>query len=150
MNYSKLITAISGGLLALSVCAIAPAAYGAERDGERDGKKVALKTDKSDKDQDKSRDEKGGKAHAEWNGPSRTVTLSNLSGVSLQNIDIEIGGKDARDFGQTNDCGDKLDGNKSCTIRVIFHPKSAGAKSATIEVHTTGGSEVIQLSGTGV
>ncbi len=153
MDYNKFLSAIAGVLIILGACAIAPAAYGAERDSEQGAKKVALNKDRTDqdkKDKDAARDERGGAPHVEWNGPSKSVTLSNLGKQPLHLIDIKFRGRDARDFGQSNDCGETLDGKKSCTIKVVFHPTSTGVKSATMEVLTSGGSEVVHLSGTGV
>ena len=37
----------------------------------------------------------------------------------------------------------------SCTISVTFQPRTRGEKSATMEVHTSGGDESVDLAGSG-
>ncbi len=83
-------------------------------------------------------------------GIPHAVTLSNLSNMPLREIDISFSGKDSKDFRQQNNCGEKLAGKASCTINVTFMPRSPGAKSATMRVHTSGGDKAIYLTGTGI
>lgn len=82
-------------------------------------------------------------------GVPHAVRLSNLSNKPLEEIEIRFSGKNKGDFRQTNNCGEKLAGNASCVISVTFVPRTPGPKSAAMEVHTSGGNQVVYLSGTG-
>lgn len=82
-------------------------------------------------------------------GTSKAVTLSNLGNQPLRNINVKFGGNNPGDFSQTNNCGRILGNGKSCVINVTFMPKTTGSKSATLEVHTSGGAQVVYLTGTG-
>lgn len=82
-------------------------------------------------------------------GVSVPVTLSNQSNESLE-VDIRFQGNDPRDFTQTNNCGEKLMGQSSCVINVTFAPLASGARSATMEIHTSGGTKYVYLTGTGI
>ncbi len=83
-------------------------------------------------------------------GVPHAITLSNLTNKPLREIGISFSGKDGRDFHQQNNCGEKLAGEASCTISVTFTPKSPGAKSATMTVHTSAGDKDVYLTGTGI
>lgn len=83
-------------------------------------------------------------------GVPHAITLSNLTNKPVREIEIGFSGKDSRDFHQQNNCGEKLAGEASCTINVTFDPKSPGAKSATMTVHTSAGDKDVYLTGTGI
>lgn len=119
--------------LALSAYATVNVAYGEDKE-QHDGRKEARKGD--------DRELAKGVPHA--------VTLRNLSNIPLKEIEIRFSGKDRNDFNQTNDCHEQLAERASCTINVIFAPKSPGEKAATLEVDTSGGKQIVYLTGTGI
>ncbi len=83
-------------------------------------------------------------------GVARPVTLSNQGNKTVEGIEIRFSGNNPREFTQSNNCGEELKGKSSCVISVIFAPRTPGAKSATMEIHTTGGSKYVYLTGAGV
>ena len=82
-------------------------------------------------------------------GVSHPVTLSNQGSFPLD-VEIKFRGANPRDFAQNNDCGEKLQGQSKCVINVTFAPRTRGAKSATMEIHTSGGTKYVYLTGTGI
>ena len=79
------------------------------------------------------------------------VTLSN-NGVATLNISqIKIGGTDAGDFSQTNNCGSSLAVGSQCTIQVTFTPTKRGQRSAKLQVFddVNPSPQQIPLAGTG-
>jgi hypothetical protein len=84
------------------------------------------------------------------NQGGHSVKLSNLGHKPLTNIKIQFSGNDSGDFSQLNDCGKKLEKRDGCEINVIFTPKTPGPKSATMEVLTSEGTQVVGLTGTGI
>jgi len=84
------------------------------------------------------------------NEKKRVVTVTNVTDKPLNNINIKLSGKDSNDFNQTNNCGQKLGKGKSCTINVTFLPKTPGAKSATMEVLSSEGTQIVPLTGAGI
>jgi len=82
----------------------------------------------------------------------KPVTLSNLSDEVVNLTNIGIGGQNAADFSQTNDCGSQLGPRQSCHIKVVFDPTDRGARSASLDIAYDGlGSPLsVSLSGTGV
>jgi hypothetical protein len=62
------------------------------------------------------------------------VTLSNQGTVTLNISQVEIGGANAGDFSQTNNCGSTLEAGAQCTIQVTFTPTQTGARSAQVQV----------------
>ena len=81
-------------------------------------------------------------------GKDHEVRISNLSRKPLA-IEILLGGKDAGDFSQTNNCKSKLEERESCVVKVQFSPKTVGAKIAKLEVRTSQGVKDVTLTGTG-
>jgi hypothetical protein len=84
--------------------------------------------------------------------PPQIVTLTNLgqSPLLIQNIHF-IGGQ-ARNFGQTNNCGSSVPAQGSCSISVTFTPTEAGPKGAVLEVNDDGGAspQSVTVAGMGV
>ncbi len=134
MKPDKLLLSVASVLLASSAYITANMAYAEDKESEV---------------RSESRDGKGA-PEALAKGVAHAVTLSNLSDITLKEIEISFSGKDRSDFRQTNDCGERLAGKASCTINVTFLPKTAGPKSATMEVRTSGGSQAVYLTGTGM
>jgi HYDIN/CFA65/VesB-like, Ig-like domain len=81
----------------------------------------------------------------------RAVKLTNEGFTSLSISKITIGGTDAGDFSQTNNCGNSVPVGGSCKIEVTFAPTVTGKRSATLEVYDDGGGspQTAKLAGTG-
>lgn len=83
--------------------------------------------------------------------PTQTVTLTNISSISLNITSITLGGANKGAFSQTNTCGSTVAAGGTCNIDLTFTPASTGAKSATVTIsdNASGGPQTISLSGTG-
>lgn len=81
---------------------------------------------------------------------SQAVTLTNNAPTSLTISKIALGGTNAGDFSQTNNCGSSLSARASCTINVTFTPKGINTRTATLTVTDSGpgGSQSVSISGT--
>jgi FG-GAP-like repeat/Abnormal spindle-like microcephaly-assoc'd, ASPM-SPD-2-Hydin len=66
--------------------------------------------------------------------PPVPIKLTNVGKSSLIISQISIGGVDPGDFSQTNNCGSKVVGGGSCTIKVTFAPQAKGSRSAVLQV----------------
>lgn len=77
------------------------------------------------------------------------VTLTNAGGLPLSITGISLGGANAADFVQTNNCGTSLAVSASCAMDVSSKPVTAGGKSATLSVGTASGAMTVALSGSG-
>jgi hypothetical protein len=63
---------------------------------------------------------------------------------------VALSGTNANQFTVGNSCGSSVPSGTSCAISVTFWPTSAGAKTATLSVVTTGGgTKTVALTGTG-
>jgi len=80
---------------------------------------------------------------------SQTVTLSNTGGFPLAITLINI--PDSNSFAQTNTCGSSLGPGGSCTISVIFSPKTTGTITGTLTIDddATNTPQTVGLSGIG-
>ena len=76
----------------------------------------------------------------------QAVTLTNNQSSALTSISVSATG----DFAQTNTCGTSLAANSSCTINVTFTPTAVGARTGTLTVTDSAGTQTSSLSGTGV
>src|ERR1700723_2296215 len=65
--------------------------------------------------------------------PPVPIKLTNVGKSSLIISQISIGGVDPGDFSQTNNCGSKVVGGGSCTIKVTFAPQAKGSPSAVLQ-----------------
>jgi len=135
MKPTKLLLGIAGVVLAAGAYAAANAAYAEGKDAKENEKADVKEREADTKDMPK--------------GVPRTVTLTNASSMTIKELEVELSGKDRRDFSQSNNCGEELKGKASCTISVLFMPRTPGPKAATMEVHSSGGSTVVYLTGTG-
>jgi hypothetical protein len=79
------------------------------------------------------------------------VTLTNLSAMSQELQGEKFVGANKSDFAQTNNCGQFLAANSSCTISVTFTPGAAGSRSAELTPLSgnTYSPYPVSLSGTG-
>ncbi len=75
------------------------------------------------------------------------VTLTNVGDVALTLISTQIA---AGDFSVVNGCGNSLNARSSCSIGVLFQPKSVGAGSGVLTVSDQFRSQSVALSGTGI
>lgn len=62
-----------------------------------------------------------------------SVTVTNNGGDPLDITGISIGGANAGDFMQTNDCA-QLAADASCTVELSFTPSTEGARNATLSI----------------
>lgn len=88
-------------------------------------------------------------------GTTQSITLNNTGTATLTITSIVIGGSNAGDFAQTNNCGTSVASNASCSITVSFKPTAAGARSATVTVTdnsngVNGSAQTASLAGTAV
>jgi len=79
------------------------------------------------------------------------VKLMNIASTSLSISKITLAGAEAGDFSQTNDCGNGVPPESSCTIEVTFAPAAKGKRTADVEVYDDGGGspQKVALAGTG-
>jgi HYDIN/CFA65/VesB-like, Ig-like domain len=79
------------------------------------------------------------------------ITMTNIGQTAASINGITITGSNPGDFTETNNCGNSLPGNSSCTISVTFGPTTAGARSGVISVSIGGGGSPtgVPLNGTG-
>ena len=85
---------------------------------------------------------------------AQVVTLSNQGTAPLTISSIALGGTNAGDFAQTNNCptGSNILGvNSSCTINITFTSGAAGARSGTLVItdNDPTGTQSVLLSGSG-
>ena len=87
----------------------------------------------------------------------QNITLSNATGTAALTITangIAIGGTNAGDFSQTNNCGTSVAVGASCTIMVTFNPTSAtpSARTATLTLtdNAADSGQMVTLTGTAV
>lgn len=78
------------------------------------------------------------------------VTLTNTGAVALTVTSVSIGGVDAGEFSQSNNCT-KVEPLANCTIKVQFAPTAAGGSVANLMVsdNAAGSPQKVALSGTG-
>jgi hypothetical protein len=78
------------------------------------------------------------------------VTLTNTGAVALTVTSVTLGGVDAGEFSQTNNCT-KVEPAATCTIKVQFMPTAVGGSVANLMVadDAAGSPQKVALSGTG-
>jgi hypothetical protein len=79
----------------------------------------------------------------------QTVVLTNNQKKSLSITSITLGGTDPGDFTETSNCGVGRKAGWDCTIGVTFTPTATGARTATLTITDTVGTQTVQLNGTG-
>jgi len=85
---------------------------------------------------------------------AQTVTVRNSGAAPLAISSILLGGTNAGDFAQTNNCPlvpSLLAANATCTISATFTPSATGSRSATVTItdDAPGSPQALPLSGTG-
>jgi Gametolysin peptidase M11/Abnormal spindle-like microcephaly-assoc'd, ASPM-SPD-2-Hydin len=83
---------------------------------------------------------------------AKTITLRSTGDKALPITFIAIGGRNPKQFAQTNDCGTSVAPGASCTFNVTFKPIATGSLTAELIVTTGGGAgtKTVSLSGRGV
>jgi hypothetical protein len=84
------------------------------------------------------------------NSSPSPVTLTNEGNMALSVTGVSIGGTNASEFSQTNNCN-TVQPKTSCTINVTFSPTAAGGATANLMVADNAGtgSQMVGLAGTG-
>jgi hypothetical protein len=77
---------------------------------------------------------------------AQNVSVSNPSNAAVSVSSITTTG----DFAETNTCGSSVAANGSCAVNVTFTPTATGSRTGTLTVATSGGTDTVSLSGTGV
>jgi len=82
-----------------------------------------------------------------------TLTVTNVSSVTVNFSNIGVGGTNPGDFAiQTNTCGAALGAGSNCAVTVTFTPQAAGARSANLTFTDDAflSPQVVPLAGQGV
>jgi hypothetical protein len=80
---------------------------------------------------------------------AETVILNNDQTKSLGITSITVTGTNVSDFVEANNCGVGRKAGWDCTIQVTFTPGASGARTATLSIVDTVGTQTVQLNGTG-
>ena len=84
---------------------------------------------------------------------AQPVMLSNSGNAPLIISNLAIGGTNASDFNETNNCGGNVAAGTSCTINVMFAPTASGTRTGSLVLTDNATSPVspqtITLTGTG-
>ena len=82
---------------------------------------------------------------------SQSVTLTNNSSAAVNVTSVAIGGTNASDFTQTNNCVGSVASGGSCTVNITFAPAAAGRSTASLTIVTSLAANgiAVSLSGTG-
>jgi FlaG/FlaF family flagellin (archaellin) len=89
------------------------------------------------------------KAQAVGTSKTATVIVTNDQSTSLAINSVTVGGADPGDFGATSACKSSLKPAWDCTITVKFTPTVTGARTATLSIKDSAGTQTVQLNGTG-
>ena len=80
---------------------------------------------------------------------TQAISLANGGNIALSVTNISVTGANSSDFSQTNTCGTSVAAGSSCTISVIFTPSGTGARTASIAVIDSAGTQTTTVSGVG-
>lgn len=75
------------------------------------------------------------------------VTLTNAGDVALTLVGAQVA---SGDFSVVNGCGNSLNAHSSCSMGVIYQPKSVGAETGVLVVADELRSQTVALGGTGI
>jgi len=78
---------------------------------------------------------------------AKPARLTNNRSTSLTGISVSITGTNAGDFAQTNNCGTSIGAHSGCTINVTFAPSGYSARTATLKVTDSDGTQTSSLKG---
>ncbi len=82
---------------------------------------------------------------------AQSVTITNTGNQPVTISSIALGGTNAADFTETNNCPASLAVSGTCSINVTFSPTVAGTRTASLSItdNATGSPQSVTLSGTG-
>jgi len=83
-------------------------------------------------------------------GSPLTTTLTNVGAGPLVITGVSVGGANAGDFSQTNNCPSSLAQGASCAINVTFAPTATGTRTAVIRVGDSGAPKLSDVTLKGV
>jgi hypothetical protein len=82
---------------------------------------------------------------------AKTVTLFNNSASLLTNIVVSFTGPNASDFTEgTSTCTTTLAAGSTCTITVVFTPKTTTTETAALNIANSDSAQIVPLTGTGI
>jgi hypothetical protein len=81
---------------------------------------------------------------------AQTVTLTNNGPIALTINGVSLGGTEAADFAQTNNCGGTVAAGDSCDLSFTFTPGAEGVRQAEASLDTSANVQTITLLGAGV
>jgi hypothetical protein len=76
----------------------------------------------------------------------QTAVLSNSGTTTLGITGFSLGGVDAKDFAETNNCGSSLAAGATCKISVTFTPTTTGTRAATVTIADSASNNPQQIS----
>jgi hypothetical protein len=81
--------------------------------------------------------------------PAQSVTLSNSGNAALAVSSITIGGSNAGDYAQSNNCGTSVGANATCQINVTFTPTALATRNAILSIsdNAPGSPQTVNLTG---
>jgi hypothetical protein len=81
--------------------------------------------------------------------PAQNATLSNSGNAALAVSSITIGGSNAGDYAQSNNCGTSVAANATCQISVTFTPSALGTRNAFLSINDNapGSPQTVNLTG---
>jgi hypothetical protein len=87
----------------------------------------------------------------EASSAAQTVTLTNVGTATLNITSIAVTGTSPGDFAESNNCGNSLAIDASCSINVTFTPTALGTRSASITLtdDAPNSPQTVNLNGTG-
>ncbi len=81
---------------------------------------------------------------------AKPITVKNTGSSAITISSIKVTGANTVTFAQTNNCPASLAASASCTIEVTIDPTGTGARSASITMVDSVGTQNVTLTGTGV
>ena len=82
---------------------------------------------------------------------SQSVGLTNIGTQALSMASLGFRGGAASSFSQTNDCGDTLAANSTCTIKIVYQPVALGAAASSLTLDDAAGEvRTVRVTGTGL
>lgn len=80
---------------------------------------------------------------------AKPITIKNNSAAAIA-ITVTMTGANTVSFTQTNNCPAQLAAGSSCTSNAVFDPTGTGARSASVTVTDSAGTQSVPLTGTGI
>jgi hypothetical protein len=135
---------VTGCLVVLLACALAPNSFGARSDANDPPPVVTVSPSTVDF---------GDQVASEASAPKR-ITIANGGSAKVFLDSVKLGGDAAGDFALSNDActGTSLEPGKSCVVDVVMTPSETGPRAATITITADGveAAATVELSGNGI